>query len=144
MTLVTRSLVTGLRCNLPRWPHGTAPTPDGCRWCGHARSYHAICWVESAKLHTWKPPTSAQRLKRMRIRRALRIQARAQLAAGQKLYGWGYGYHANAYARTGGNPDEPICADCHTYCHRYQRIQDRLDRARWEALPAGCDQEPPF
>ncbi|AXE26392.1 hypothetical protein C0216_25645 [Streptomyces globosus] len=48
------------------------PTPNGCRWCGDAQENHGNQWVLSVGLHSWEPPTAAQRLKRMKARRAER------------------------------------------------------------------------
>lgn len=44
-------------------------TPDGCRHCGDERHHHGLQSAPSAGLHAWEPPTSAQRLERMRARR---------------------------------------------------------------------------
>lgn len=50
--------------------HASTPTPDGCRWCGVPRPSHAHAYARSVRGHFWEMPTSAQRLARMRARRA--------------------------------------------------------------------------
>lgn len=69
MTLVTTDPATELRRGGIRWPDGSPPTPDGCRWCGFTRREHAGRWTNGAHWHFWTPPTRAQRLARMRARR---------------------------------------------------------------------------
>lgn len=54
--------------------HQAAPNPDGCRWCGTARSTHGRRFVASHGVHAWEQPTNAQRLARMRARRAARTR----------------------------------------------------------------------
>lgn len=49
-----------------------APSPDGCRWCGDARHHHGLSYVPSQGVHGWESPTNAQRLARMKARRAAR------------------------------------------------------------------------
>jgi hypothetical protein len=75
--LVTRNPATGMRCTPSHWTQsGQIPTPDGCRWCGHDRRGHAQSWKPSAGWHKWTAPTDAQRLARMKARRAARNAAR--------------------------------------------------------------------
>ncbi|MFD7855204.1 hypothetical protein ACFV6B_13085 [Streptomyces microflavus] len=52
--------------------HNAAPDPDGCRWCGVKASRHGRRYVSSQGMHAWEQPTNAQRLARMRARRANR------------------------------------------------------------------------
>jgi hypothetical protein len=52
--------------------HRMAPNPSGCRWCGVDEREHASRWVRSVGQHLWSAPTEAQRLARMRARRAAR------------------------------------------------------------------------
>lgn len=76
-SLVTRDPATGLRCTPTFWTQtGTIPTPDGCRWCGHERRSHGQLWKPSVGFHKWAEPTDAQRLARMKARRAARIAAK--------------------------------------------------------------------
>jgi hypothetical protein len=44
--------------------------PDGCRWCGIEARGHGLQFTPEADWHSWEPPTDAQRLARMRARRA--------------------------------------------------------------------------
>lgn len=71
MSLVTRDPATGLRRGPVRFPDGSPPTPDGCRWCGlpypHSRS-----GISSVGMHLWQEPTREQRLARMKARRKAR------------------------------------------------------------------------
>lgn len=64
-----RDPATGMLHGHIRWPHGTAPTPSGCRWCGYAEYGHAQMWLPGRGFHRWAPPTQAQILARMRARR---------------------------------------------------------------------------
>lgn len=50
--------------------HSEAPEPSGCRWCGTGEREHASRFVPSAGQHLFAAPTAAQRLARMRARRA--------------------------------------------------------------------------
>ena len=73
--LVTRDPATGLRCTPTAWTQaGQPPSPDGCRWCGHEKRGHATAWKPSIGMHKWVAPTSAQRLARMKARRAQRTR----------------------------------------------------------------------
>jgi hypothetical protein len=73
--LVTRDPATGLRCTPTTWTQtGQPPPPDGCRWCGHERRGHATAWKPSVGMHKWAAPTGAQRLARMKARRAQRTR----------------------------------------------------------------------
>ena len=76
MTLNLRDEATNMRRGVIRWPHGTSPTPFGCRWCGRQRGAHANLWVPSVRWHTWVRPTDAQILARMRARRKIRNATR--------------------------------------------------------------------
>jgi len=49
--------------------HASAPTPDGCRWCGDPHATHGYTFSLAVGGHLWESPTSAQRLARMRARR---------------------------------------------------------------------------
>lgn len=40
--------------------HATAPTPEGCRWCGVPFRGHASRHVPSKKWHIYATPTEAQ------------------------------------------------------------------------------------
>lgn len=74
---VTRDPRTGLRCTPTYWTQaGKTPPPDGCRWCGHDKLGHAQLWKPSIGWHKWAQPTSAQRLARMKARRAAQIDSR--------------------------------------------------------------------
>jgi hypothetical protein len=55
--------------------HADTPAPSGCRWCGHEQRGHGHSFVRSVGGHRWEPPTMAQRLARMRARRAARLSA---------------------------------------------------------------------
>jgi hypothetical protein len=69
--LVTRDPASGLRYSPTAWTQtGQCPPPDGCRWCGHEKRGHATAWKPSVGMHKWAAPTSAQRLARMKARRA--------------------------------------------------------------------------
>ncbi|RIJ10018.1 hypothetical protein DZF97_09925 [Clavibacter nebraskensis] len=50
--------------------HPSALTPDGCRWCGDARSSRGHTYSRAIGGHFWEQPTPPQRLARMRARRA--------------------------------------------------------------------------
>lgn len=60
---------TGMLHGHVRWPSGSQPTPNGCRWCGWARGGHERMWLPGRGLHGWEQPTQAQILARMRARR---------------------------------------------------------------------------
>lgn len=51
----------------------TGPEPNGCVVCGLPEHGHAQRWKPPAGWHTWTAPTDAQRLARMKARRAARI-----------------------------------------------------------------------
>lgn len=70
--LVTRDPDTGHRCGPIRWPNGTPPTPNGCRWCGTPQHHHGRSWIPSAGMHAWTQPTNTQILARMHARRTAR------------------------------------------------------------------------
>jgi hypothetical protein len=79
-SLVTRDPATGLRCTPTRWTHtGEIPTPDGCRWCGEGRRGHGRMWKPPVGWHKWTAPTDAQRLARMKARRAATLTARTSV-----------------------------------------------------------------
>lgn len=67
-----RDPVTGMLHGHIRWPDGTAPTPAGCRWCGHEQRSHGQMWLPGRGFHKWEQPTSAQIFARMQARRAAR------------------------------------------------------------------------
>lgn len=48
--------------------HETAPTPEGCRWCGTQKRDHAQRWVPGRGWHGWTAPTREQIQARMRAR----------------------------------------------------------------------------
>lgn len=70
MTLPTTDPKTGMRRGGIRWSNGNPPTPNGCRWCGAPERGHCGRWTNGAGWHQWTPPTAAQRITRMRARRA--------------------------------------------------------------------------
>lgn len=75
-SLVSRDLATGLRYTPTHWTQtGEIPSPDGCRWCGISERSHGQSWAASKKWHSYAPPTAAQRLARMKARRARRTAA---------------------------------------------------------------------
>lgn len=76
MSLVTRDPATGLRRGPVRFPDGHPPLPNGCRWCGCPSWAHGRSFIASAGMHSWTAPTHAQRLARMRARRAAKAAAR--------------------------------------------------------------------
>lgn len=45
-------------------------SPNGCTHCGIEQRLHARRWTQAAGWRQWTPPTDAQRLERMRARRA--------------------------------------------------------------------------
>jgi hypothetical protein len=47
--------------------------PGGCRWCGVPERDHCWRWTSAAGWHQWIAPADAQRLARMRTRRAARL-----------------------------------------------------------------------
>ena len=63
---------TGLIHGYVRWPHGTAPTPYGCRWCGAGRRSHGQLFLPRRGFHRWEQPTQAQIKARMLARRDAR------------------------------------------------------------------------
>lgn len=74
MSFVSRDPVTGMRHGGIRWPHGTTPTPFGCRWCGDEQHHHGRQWTPRFEQgHYWVRPTNAQILKRMKARREARL-----------------------------------------------------------------------
>lgn len=49
----------------------TLPAPNACRWCGIEKRAHGRRWTKAAAgWHFWTAPDDAQRLERMRARRA--------------------------------------------------------------------------
>lgn len=95
--------------------------PNGCRLCGIDQRGHGI-QAGTDGTHTWEQPTQEQIKQRMQARRTARLNAEPAK------------YHATtAWApdHTGESAD-PYCADCKTdVCHRWNRIQTRLDQIRW-------------
>ena len=63
---------TGMVNGHIRWPHGTAPTPFGCRWCGSERRSHKQLFLPRRGFHRWERPTEAQIKARMLARRNAR------------------------------------------------------------------------
>jgi hypothetical protein len=63
---------TGLVHGYVRWPHGTAPTPSGCRWCGSEKRSHFQRFLPRRGFHAWVQPTQAQIKARMLARRNAR------------------------------------------------------------------------
>ena len=63
---------------LPRIRHTSAPTPEGCRWCGWPYRGHVQQWVPGRGWHGWEHPTRQQITARMRAR----MQARRGAVAG--------------------------------------------------------------
>jgi len=60
---------------LSRTPYPrTLPTPDSCRHCDEPERIHGNQWTPNVGLHLWEAPTQAQRLERMRQRRAERTE----------------------------------------------------------------------
>jgi hypothetical protein len=67
-----RDAVTGMVHGYVRWPHGTVPTPFGCRWCGREERSHACLFMPRRGYHNWEQPTEAQIKARMLARRNAR------------------------------------------------------------------------
>ncbi|MFF7949073.1 hypothetical protein [Streptomyces griseorubiginosus] len=67
-----RDETTGLLHGHVRWPHGTAPTPSGCRWCGREQYGHMQLFLPRRGFHQWEQPTQAQIKARMLARRNAR------------------------------------------------------------------------
>lgn len=63
---------TGMVHGYIRWPHGTVPTPFGCRWCGRERGSHGWLFMPRRGLHNWERPTERQIKARMVARRVAR------------------------------------------------------------------------
>ncbi|MEU0275952.1 hypothetical protein [Streptomyces sp. NPDC006307] len=60
MSLITRDEATGLRRGFIRYPDGSPPELDGCRWCGTPHETHGLRWSDAASWHQWARPTHAQ------------------------------------------------------------------------------------
>ncbi|MEU8469529.1 hypothetical protein AB0F30_16670 [Streptomyces sp. NPDC029006] len=100
----------------------TFESPYGCAWCGDEKHHHGSQWAPIIGLHTWRRPTQDQIKERMWRR------LNARLNAGPLKY---HATTAWAPDHTGESAD-PYCADCKTdVCHRWSRIQTRLDQQRW-------------
>jgi hypothetical protein len=100
----------------------TFESPYGCRWCGDELHHHGQQWSPIIGMHSWLEPTQAMILERMTRRRADRLAALPPVF--HATTGW-------AADHTGESAD-PYCADCKTDgCHRWARIQTRLDKQRW-------------
>jgi hypothetical protein len=52
------------------------PDPNACSHCHLAARGHMQQWTEAVGWHKWAEPTDAQRLERMKARRAARIAAK--------------------------------------------------------------------
>jgi hypothetical protein len=63
---------TGMVHGYIRWPHGTVPTPFGCRWCGRPQGFHGWLFMPRRGLHLWERPTEVQIKARMLARRNAR------------------------------------------------------------------------
>jgi len=97
-------------------------SPYGCRWCGDEQHHHGHQWAVIIGMHPWMEPDQAMVLERMKRRRAARLAVLPLV------------FHATtAWADDGsGESADPYCADCKTpVCHRWSRIQARLDEIRW-------------
>jgi len=116
-------------------------SPYGCRWCGTQKDHHGRRYKMPVDMHSWEAPDTWLILLRMHRRRAARLNAEPPK------------YHAT----TGWAPDStgeegiPYCADCGSYaCRQWIRIQDRLDRRRWQlaeqeyGTPGVWGGEPPW
>lgn len=64
-----RDAATGMLHGQIRWPHGTTPTPNGCRWCGREQYAHGCWFVPGRGYHSWVQPTQTQIKARMVARR---------------------------------------------------------------------------
>ncbi|WP_448333546.1 hypothetical protein [Streptomyces sp. DSM 41534] len=117
------------------------PAPYGCSWCGTERQRHGRRWTPIIGVHQWQQPSQDKIKERMLRRRADR------LAAEPTRYHATTAWEADAFGEDG----IPHCADCKTdTCRPWMRIQDRLDRIRWQ-LPTpkrrsfgGWDADVPF
>lgn len=67
LPLVDRT--TGLKRTAVRFPDGSPPDPDGCRWCGISPRRHDLEWSRAAQWHRWTHPTAVQIYARMTARR---------------------------------------------------------------------------
>ena len=69
-----RDAATGMLHGHIRWPNGTTPTPNGCRWCGIGERTHPFgpTWLPGRGFHLWEQPTQAQIKARMVARRNAR------------------------------------------------------------------------
>lgn len=54
------------------------PAPNGCRHCGIDKPNHVQRWAREVGIHGWVEPTDAQRLERMKARRAARAEVTAR------------------------------------------------------------------
>jgi hypothetical protein len=72
MTTMTTADAAGVTAHaaLVRVRHADVPAPDGCRYCGDAERAHGRQFSRAVGMHGWVSPTAAQRLARMRARRA--------------------------------------------------------------------------
>jgi len=59
---------------MTRVRHAQAPEPSACRWCGTGEREHGWRFSRSAGQHGFAAPTAAQRLARMKTRRAARLR----------------------------------------------------------------------
>lgn len=109
----------------------TFEAPYGCRWCGDERHHHGEQWAPIIGLHSWLEPSQAMILERMTRRRAHR------LAADPPKYHVATGWDV----ASDGESADPYCKDCgDPACWRWERIQARLDRQRWQlsGMPHGA------
>lgn len=118
-----RDETTGMLRGLVYFPDGRPPVPSSCRWCGQEQGSHGQWWRPGKGYHQYEHPTQAQIKARMQARRKARLNAVPTK------------YHATTAwaADHTGEEGIPYCADCKTdSCRPWMRIQDRLDRQRWQ------------
>jgi hypothetical protein len=99
----------------------TFESPYGCRWCGIQQRHHGRRYKLPIGTHAWEAPWPQIILKRMRQRRAARLNA--EPATLHATTGWS--------VAPDGESADPYCADCGRSCPRWNRIQDRLDQQRF-------------
>lgn len=100
----------------------TFESPYGCRWCGIEQRRHGRRWFAVIGMHSWLEPDQAMILERMTRRRAHRLAALPPV------------FHATTDWASDSTGEEglPYCADCKAdACHRWTRIQARLDQQRF-------------
>lgn len=98
-------------------------SPYGCRWCGIEQRHHGRQWAPIIQMHPWMEPDQPMIRERMWRRLEVRIDAEPPK------------YHATTAWAPDHTGEEgiPFCADCKTdVCHRWSRIQTRLDQQRFD------------